>query len=188
MTGPRSFARRCARRSRARRRATRRSAGPRRPPDAGSTSRAARPGPCPVPRRSGAHARDGSVRIDVGTAEGIARVSVLEGQKIAAGGSAWVQLRLATPLAVAVGDRFVVRRPSPSETLGGGSVADTSGERQRTRADAAAALERRSAPSPEDRLLASFEVARTPAEAGQRRRPGAGPPAPAHAAPPPAGP
>jgi len=69
---------------------------------------------------------------------------------------------------VAVGDRLVVRRPSPSETLGGGSVADTSGERSRTRADAVAALERRSAPSPAERLLASFDVPRTPMEAGER--------------------
>jgi selenocysteine-specific elongation factor len=47
-------------------------------------------------------------------------------------------------------------------------VADTSGERSRTRADAAAALERRSAPSAADRLLASFDAPRTPAEAGER--------------------
>jgi selenocysteine-specific elongation factor len=93
---------------------------------------------------------------------------VLEGEAIEPGESAWVQLRLATPIAVAVGDRLVVRRPSPSETLGGGSVADTSGERARTRADAVSALERRSAPSPGERLLASFDAPRTPAEAGER--------------------
>ena len=109
-----------------------------------------------------------TVRVHIGTAEAIARVSVLEGDAIAAGDSGWTQLRLATPLAIAVGDRLVIRRPSPSETLGGGSVADVSGERTRTRADAVTALERRSAPSPEDRLLASFDVPRPPAEAGER--------------------
>ena len=109
-----------------------------------------------------------TVRVHIGTAEAIARVSVLEGDAIAAGDSGWTQLRLATPLAIAVGDRLVIRRPSPSETLGGGSVADVSGERTRTRADAVTALERRSAPSPEDRLLASFDVPRSPAEAGER--------------------
>jgi selenocysteine-specific elongation factor len=117
---------------------------------------------------SGPLKHDDTVRVHAGTAETIARVSVLEGNAIESGESGWVQLRLATPLAVAVGDRLVVRRPSPSETLGGGSVADTSGERARTRADAVAALERRSAPSPADRLLASFDVPRTPAEAGER--------------------
>ena len=117
---------------------------------------------------SGPLEHDDAVRVHVGTAEAIARVSVLEGRAIEPGRTAWVQLRLATPIAVAVGDRLVVRRPSPSETLGGGSVADTSGDRTRNRADAVVALERRSAPSPEDRLLASFDVPRTPAEAGER--------------------
>jgi selenocysteine-specific elongation factor len=117
---------------------------------------------------SGPLEHDDMVRVHAGTAEAIARASVLEGGAIAPGTSAWVQLRLATPIAVAVGDRLVIRRPSPSETLGGGSVADTSGERSRTRADAVAALERRSAPSPAERLLASFDVPRTAAEAGER--------------------
>jgi len=117
---------------------------------------------------SGPLEHDDVVRVHVGTAEAIARVSVLEGRAIEPGGRAWVQLHLASPLVVAVHDRFVVRRPSPSETLGGGSVADTSGERTRTRAAAAAALERRSAPSPADRLVASFDIPRTVAEAGER--------------------
>ena len=109
-----------------------------------------------------------AVRVHIGTAESMARAAVLEGDLIAAGGSGWTQLRLASPLAVAVGDRLVIRRPSPSETLGGGTVADVSGERTRTRGDAVSALERRSAPSPEDRLLASFDVPRSPAAAGER--------------------
>ena len=117
---------------------------------------------------SGPLAHDDTVRVHAGTAEAIARVSALEGREMGPGDTAWVQLRLATPLAVAVGDRLVVRRPSPSETLGGGSVADTSGERARTRAAAVAILERRSAPSAADRLIASFDVPRTPAEAGER--------------------
>jgi len=121
-----------------------------------------------LPDVSGPLEHGDTVRLHVGTAEAIARVSVLEGESIEPGESAWVQLRLAAPMAVLVGDRLVVRRPSPSETLGGGTVADTSGERARTRADAVAALVRRSAPSPEDRLLASFDVPRTPAEAGLR--------------------
>ena len=117
---------------------------------------------------SGPLEHDDVVRVHAGTAEAIARVAVLEGAALAPGDAGWVQLRLASPLAVAVGDRLVVRRPSPSETLGGGIVADTSGERSRTRAEAAAALERRSAPSAADRLLASFDAPRTPAEAGER--------------------
>ncbi|HVR88503.1 MAG TPA: selenocysteine-specific translation elongation factor [Candidatus Limnocylindria bacterium] len=121
-----------------------------------------------LPDVSGPLGHGDSVRVHVGTAEAMARVSVLEGREIPAGGRVWVQLRLAAPVALAVGDRLVVRRPSPSETLGGGVVADLIGERLRRRADTVAALERRSAVSPADRLLASLDAPRTAAEAGER--------------------
>jgi selenocysteine-specific elongation factor len=117
---------------------------------------------------SDALAHDESVKVHAGTAEVMARVSLLEGPTLGAGASGWVQLRLAEPLAVAVGDRFVIRRPSPPETLGGGAVADISGERMRRRREAVAVLERRSAPTVASRLLAALDVPRTPAEAGAR--------------------
>ena len=117
---------------------------------------------------SAALAHDEEVKVHVGTAEVMARVNVLEGDAIAPGTVAWAQLRLASPTAVAVGDRLVVRRPSPSETLGGGVIADTTGARARRRADTVAALERRSAPTAVARLLASLDVPRTAAEAGER--------------------
>ncbi len=117
---------------------------------------------------SDALAHDDDVKVHAGTAEVMARVNVLEGDAIAPGESGWVQLRLGEPLAVAVGDRVVLRRPSPSETLGGGRVADTTAARARRRADTVASLERRSAPSPSSRLLASLDVPRTASEAGER--------------------
>ena len=117
---------------------------------------------------SDAIAHDEAVKVHAGTAEVMARVSLLEAPTLEPGASGWVQLRLATPLAVAVGDRFVIRRPSPPETLGGGVVADISGERMRRRREAVAVLERRSAPTPASRLLAALDVPRTPDEAGAR--------------------
>lgn len=113
-------------------------------------------------------AHDDLVRVHAGTAEAMARVSVLEGPELAAGAAGWVQLRLRSPLAVAVGDRLVLRRPSPSETLGGGVVADVSGGRARRRADAAADLERRTAPSAAKRALATLDEPRTPREIAER--------------------
>jgi selenocysteine-specific elongation factor len=98
----------------------------------------------------------------------MARVSLLEGSDLAPGATAWAQLRLADPVAASVGDRFVIRRPSPPETLGGGEIADVSGERVGRRRDAVAALERRSAPTPQSRLLAALDVPRTPDEAASR--------------------
>ena len=117
---------------------------------------------------SEAIAHDEAVKVHAGTAEVMARVSLLEGATLEPGATGWAQLRLAEPLAVAVGDRFVIRRPSPPETLGGGAVADISGERMRRRREAVAVLERRSAPTPASRLLAALDVPRTLVEAGAR--------------------
>ena len=117
---------------------------------------------------SGPVGHDDAVKVHAGTAEVMARLSLLEGSAIDPGESAWAQLRLAAPIAVAVGDRFVLRRPSPPETLGGGSVADVSGERLRRRREAVETLERRSGPTPESRLLAALDVPRTAEEAAAR--------------------
>jgi selenocysteine-specific elongation factor len=117
---------------------------------------------------SSALAHDEDVKVHLGTAEVMARVSVLEGDEIGPGGSAWVQLRLAEPVAAAVGDRLVVRRPSPSETIGGGAIADLAPTRARRRGETVAALERRTAPTAVSRLLASLDEPRTAVEAGER--------------------
>ncbi len=49
---------------------------------------------------------------------------MLEGAELAAGQEGWAQLELAAPVAVAEGDRFIIRLPSPSVTLGGGAIVD----------------------------------------------------------------
>ena len=121
-----------------------------------------------LPSASAALGHDDLVRVHAGTAEAMARVSVLESAELGPGSAGWVQLRLADPLALAVGDRVVVRRPSPSETLGGGVIADTTGGRTRRRAAAVAELERRSAPSAPARLLAVLDEPRTAQELAER--------------------
>ena len=117
---------------------------------------------------SGLLEHDEEVKVHVGAAETMARVAFLEGPAISPGETAWAQLRLAKAVAVAVGDRIVIRRPSPSETLGGGAIADLAAARLRRRAETVAVLERRTAPSAASRLLASLDVPRTPAEAADR--------------------
>ena len=59
-----------------------------------------------------------------GAGETLARVRLLEARELAPGALGWAQLELAEPVAVANGDRFIVRLPSPSATLGGGVVVD----------------------------------------------------------------
>ena len=60
------------------------------------------------------------------SAERRARVRLLEAAEMAPGSSARVLLRLAAPVAAVPGDRFVVRRLSPVQTIGGGVVLDPS--------------------------------------------------------------
>lgn len=64
------------------------------------------------------------VRLHLFTSETIAEVALLEGEELRAGESGWAQLRTASPVACAPGDRFIVRRHSPVTTIGGGVVAD----------------------------------------------------------------
>jgi len=80
------------------------------------------------------------VHFHQGTAEAIAEVILLNdgGGEIAAGGSAFAQLRLDKPLLLLPGDRFILRRFSPVVTIGGGTVLDARASRHK-RKDAAVA-------------------------------------------------
>ena len=66
-----------------------------------------------------------------GAAELPARITLLDRERLDPGESAWVQFRFRAPLAVLRNDRFIVRRPSPSETLGGGEIIDPNPPRHR---------------------------------------------------------
>ena len=60
-----------------------------------------------------------------GSAETIARVTLLDTDRLEPGQGGWAQLRLQDLIAVAKGDRYIVRLPSPSVTVGGGQIVDT---------------------------------------------------------------
>ncbi len=84
------------------------------------------------------------VRVHLGTADVAGRLSlVVPGpatRSFAPGETAFAQLLLEEPVAARPGDRFIVRRPSPAETLGGGRVLDTGRPRMKRRAAADGAL------------------------------------------------
>jgi len=71
------------------------------------------------------------VDLFIGASEVQGRVTLLGVDRLEAGDEGWVQLRLAEPVAVVRGDRFILRRPSPSETIGGGTVVDSAPRRHR---------------------------------------------------------
>ncbi len=64
------------------------------------------------------------VRVYHGSNEVLARLVLLDREKLSPGESAFVQLRLEEETAVKYGDRFVLRFYSPMETLGGGIILD----------------------------------------------------------------
>ncbi len=64
------------------------------------------------------------VRVHLGTSEVMARVAVLEGEVLEAGGEGWVQLRLEAPIVARARDRVVIRSYSPMTTIAGGIVAE----------------------------------------------------------------
>ncbi|MEE8356986.1 MAG: selenocysteine-specific translation elongation factor [Anaerolineales bacterium] len=60
----------------------------------------------------------------LGADETIARVRLLGSEILKPGETAWLQLEVEDPVIAMRGDHFILRRPSPSETLGGGIVLD----------------------------------------------------------------
>jgi selenocysteine-specific elongation factor len=71
------------------------------------------------------------VHFYAGTAETIARVILYEKEELKAGESCFCQFRLQAPVVARSGDRYIIRRFSPLETLGGGEVLDPSPVRRK---------------------------------------------------------
>ncbi len=102
-----------------------------------------------------------NTRVDFfsGASETYARVRLLGTRALAPGEEGWVQLRLEKPVALTKGDRFIIRQPSPSVTIGGGRVVNPfPGRRHRRfRADVIERLETLAHGTPEEILLQDLE-------------------------------
>jgi selenocysteine-specific elongation factor len=64
------------------------------------------------------------VKFFTGASETIARLRLLGVERLEPGQEGWIQLELRAPVVAVRGDRYILRRPSPGETLGGGVVVD----------------------------------------------------------------
>jgi selenocysteine-specific elongation factor len=71
------------------------------------------------------------VSFHTGAAETPAKVGLLDRKTLEPGQTAWAQIRLHEPLALAKGDLFIVRWPSPSATIGGGAIVEPHPKRHR---------------------------------------------------------
>ncbi|MDH7488953.1 MAG: selenocysteine-specific translation elongation factor [Anaerolineae bacterium] len=94
-----------------------------------------------------------------GSAEVMARVRLLEEDALAPGREGWAQLALSDPVPLVRGDRFVIRQPSPSLTIGGGVIVNPHPGRKYRRKQAAviAQLETAAHGTPEEIVLQALE-------------------------------
>jgi selenocysteine-specific elongation factor len=75
------------------------------------------------------------VKLFIGASETIAVTRLIGAQIIRPGEKGWLQLELRTPVVAIRSDHFILRRPSPGETLGGGMVIDPHPEGRHKRFD-----------------------------------------------------
>jgi selenocysteine-specific elongation factor len=64
------------------------------------------------------------VKFFVGASETMATLRLLGTEELNPGEEGWIQMELREPIVTVRGDKYILRRPSPSETLGGGLIVD----------------------------------------------------------------
>jgi selenocysteine-specific elongation factor len=98
------------------------------------------------------------VKLFIGAAEMIARLRLLGTDVLGPGEQGWLQLELRDPVVAMRGDHYILRWPSPAETLGGGTVADPhpKGRHKRFSNSVVARLEALSQGTPSDVVLESL--------------------------------
>ena len=95
------------------------------------------------------------VKFFVGASETIATLRLLGTEELLPGEEGWIQLELREPVVTVRGDKYILRRPSPSETLGGGVIIDhqPKGRHKRFNEDTLKSLESLTQGSPAEILL-----------------------------------
>lgn len=95
------------------------------------------------------------VKFFLNTTETQGRIRLLGCEEIRAGETAWVQIELRDEVTTVKGDHFILRRPSPGETLGGGVIIDphAEGRYKRFSPQILQRLESRLTGTPEEKIL-----------------------------------
>ena len=99
-------------------------------------------------------AHNAEVKVFSGASESIANVRLLDKDLLEPGEAGWLQLRLRDALPLTRGDRFILRYPSPAQTIGGGFVVNAQPGRRlrRNQPEVVRELELRLHGSPGERL------------------------------------
>jgi selenocysteine-specific elongation factor len=112
------------------------------------------------------------VKFFAGSSEGMARLRLLFDDVLSPGQIGWAQLQLDNPLPVLRGQRFILRIPSPPDTIGGGIILDTAPGRKwrRNRADVQARFERLTSGTPFDLASEALIQARRPLQENEVKK------------------
>lgn len=95
----------------------------------------------------------GFIKLHIGTAEVYGKIVFFDRNELSEDKNVLCQIRLDDPVVTKRGDRFILRRPSPMETIGGGVVIDPQGEKYKFGEKTIEMLERKKEGSPEERLI-----------------------------------
>lgn len=108
-----------------------------------------------LPEASQPIRHNSQVKLFIGSDELVARLRLLGIEELQPGEEGWLQLELNKPVVAVRGDRYILRRPSPGETLGGGTVVDAhpKGRHRRFSDDTLARLEALAQGTPSDLLM-----------------------------------
>jgi len=102
------------------------------------------------------------IKLHIGTTEVMGRIVFFDRNEIKEeNGEILCQLRLEEEILTKRGDRFILRRPSPQETIGGGWVIDPRGNKYRFGNQTIEELEKKKEGSPKERITAAIYEAKS---------------------------
>lgn len=102
------------------------------------------------------------IKLHVGTTEVMGRIVFFDRNEVKEeNGEILCQLRLEEEILTKRGDRFILRRPSPQETIGGGWVIDPRGNKYRFGNQTIEELEKKKVGSPKERITSAIFEAKS---------------------------
>jgi selenocysteine-specific elongation factor len=102
------------------------------------------------------------IKLHIGTSEVMGRIVFFDRNEVKEeNGEILCQLRLEEEILTKRGDRFILRRPSPTETIGGGWVIDPRGNKYRFGSQTIEGLKKKKVGSPKERITAALVEAKS---------------------------
>ncbi|UCZ51611.1 selenocysteine-specific translation elongation factor [Bacillus shivajii] len=95
----------------------------------------------------------GYIKLHIGTAEVYGKIVFFDRNDLIEGENVLCQLRLDKPIVTKRGDRFILRRPTPAETIGGGFVIDPVGEKYKFGEETINMLALKKEGTPKERII-----------------------------------